>query len=130
MISIVFGWRKPGKMNIGKIFENREEQSVFLKTAVKVDFADKSQKAALNRKGNVLFSSGDIEGARRIFLTTGYSDGLARVGDRYRSQGRLLDALRMYWIAPDRHKAAPIIMQLAGVIQKMLEEGGDDVEYT
>ena len=115
-------------MNIGKIFESVEEQSVFLKTAVKVDFADKSQKVALNRKGNVLFSNGDIEGARRIFLTTGYSDGITRVGDHYRSKGRLLDALRMYWIAPDRKKAEPIIMQLSAVIQNLIQGEGEQTQ--
>ena len=37
------------------------------------------QKVALNRKGNELFNSGKIEQAKRIFITTGYSDGLTRV---------------------------------------------------
>ena len=111
-------------MNHQSIFEKFNDENVFIKTTVKPAI-DGTQKVALNRKGNVLYNSGDIEGARRIFQTTGYSDGLVRIGDHYKSEGRALDALRMYWIAPDRNKAEPIIAQLSVVIKKMLnnEEG-------
>jgi hypothetical protein len=111
-------------MDYKKVFEKFEEQKVFIKTT-KVPPMDGSQKAALNRKGNVLYNSGDIEGARRIFLTTGYSDGLSRIGDYYKSQGRLLDALRMYWIAPDKTKTDPIIMQLSVLLQDLIHEEED-----
>ena len=115
-------------MDYKKIFDKFEDQNVFIKTTVP-PAVDSSQKAALNRKGNILFNSGDIEGARRIFMTTGYSDGLSRVGDYYKSQNRLIEALRMYWIAPDRTKYEPIIMQLAGLVQNIIhdEEGSFDV---
>jgi hypothetical protein len=111
-------------MDYKKIFEKVSDQNVFIKTVDKPPI-DGSQKAALNRKGNVLYNSGDIEGARRIFLTTGYSDGLVRVGDYYRSQGKDLDALRMYWIAPDHNKAEPIIMRLSEIIQYLIHEEED-----
>ena len=110
-------------MDYKNIFEKVKDEAVFIKTTKK-PAVDGAQKAALNRKGNVLYNSGDIEGARRIFLTTGYSDGLVRVGDYYKSQGRPLDALRMYWIAPDRRKADPIIMQLSLIIQNMIHDEG------
>jgi len=103
------------KSVIGKI----NGHDTFIKTTVKPAI-DGSSKAALNRKGNILFNSGDIEGARRVFLTTGYSDGLTRIGDYYSSRGLALDALRMYWIAPDRKKAEPIIMQLSSIIHDLL----------
>jgi len=108
-------------MDYKKIFEKFEDDSGFIKTTVPPS-VDSTQKVALNRKGNVLFNSGDIEGARRIFQTTGYSDGLSRVGDYYKSQNRLLEALQMYWIAPDRTKCDPLIMQLAGVVQQLTHE--------
>jgi hypothetical protein len=111
-------------MDYKKIFEKVSDQTVFIKTVDK-PVIDGSQKAALNRKGNVLYNSGDIEGARRIFLTTGYSDGLVRIGDYYRSKGRELDALRMYWIAPDHNKAKPIIMRLSEIIQYLVHEEED-----
>ena len=53
------------------------------------------QKVILNRKGNVLFNEGNIEGARRIFITTGYSDGLTRVADKYSEKKQYLKALRI-----------------------------------
>ena len=114
-------------MNIKSVFEKVEDQNYFIKTTIK-PVIDATQKATLNRKGNVLYNSGDVEGARRIFQTTGYSDGLVRIGDFYRSKGRPLDALRMYWIAPDRKKAEPIIVQISAVIQNMLQDEGESHE--
>jgi len=110
-------------MDYKSVFEKVQGQNTFIKTTARVAI-DGNQKAALNRKGNVLFNSGDIEGARRIFITTGYSDGLVRIGDHYKSKGKQLDALRMYWIAPDRKKAEPIIAQLSAVIQNMIHNEG------
>ena len=67
-------------MDYKRIFEKAEGQNTFIKTTLKPGI-DGTQKVILNRKGNVLFNSGDIEGARRIFMTTGYTDGLVRIGD-------------------------------------------------
>ena len=106
-------------MDYKNFFEKIQGENTFIKATVK-PVIDNAQKAALNRKGNFLFNSGNIEAARRVFLTTGYSDGLVRIGDYYNSKGRPLDALRMYWIAPDRNKAEPIIMQLSAVIQDLI----------
>jgi hypothetical protein len=110
------------KMNYKKAFENKEGESIFLKNTAPGSVLDSADKVALNRKGNKLFNSGDIESARRIYLTTGYSDGLIRVGDHYKSQGRIMDALRMYWIAPDKNKADSIITQLSEIIQNLLKD--------
>jgi len=115
-------------MDYKKIFEKFEGKSIFVKTTVPPS-VEGSDKAALNRKGNMLFNSGDIEGARRIFMTTGYSDGLSRVGDYYKSRNRLIEALRMYRIAPDRSKAEPLIEQLAGIIKVLIESGEEPAEY-
>jgi hypothetical protein len=105
-------------MDYKKIFEKFDDQG-FIKTTAKHPI-DGNQKAALNRRGNMLFNSGDVEGARRIFLTTGYSDGISRVGDYYKSQGKPLEALKMYWIAPDRTKADPLIVQLSEIISQLI----------
>lgn len=112
-------------MNYKKVFDKFEDQNVFIKTTTPVESA---QKAALNRKGNMLFNEGKIEEARRIFMTTGYSDGLSRIGDYYKSKNRLVEALRMYWMAPDKTKSEPIMMQLACVLQNLIheKEGPDD----
>jgi hypothetical protein len=108
-------------MNKKDVFDRFSGQEAFIKTTRPL-LLESSQKAALNRKGNMLYNAGDIEGARRIFITTGYSDGLVRVGDFYKSQGRDLDALRMYWIAPDRKKCEPILEKLSGLIRTLINE--------
>ena len=107
--------------NIKKYFEKFDDSNVFIKKTVPQSI-NSSGKSVLNRKGNVLFNTGDIEGARRIFMTTGYSDGLCRVGDFYKSQNRFIEALRMYWIAPDRTKAEPLINRLAEITRKLLSD--------
>jgi tetratricopeptide (TPR) repeat protein len=112
-------------MDYKKAFERFKEQNVFVKTTAP-PLADGAQKVALNRKGNILYNQGDIEGAKRIFLTTGYSDGLSRIGDYYKSKGRILDALRMYWIAPDHTKSELIIEQLSSLIKNFLHEEKED----
>ena len=114
-------------MDYKRVFEKHKNQNIFIKATVKPDI-DGSQKAALNRKGNILYNSGDIEGARRIFITTGYSDGLVRIGDYYNAKGKPLDALKMYWIAPDHIKAEPIIMQLSSVIHNLVHDEGETNE--
>jgi hypothetical protein len=101
-----------------------EDQAIFLKTVSKPQI-NREQKVALNRKGNILYNEGNIEGARRIFLTTGYSDGLVRIGDFYLAKGRILDALRMYWIAPDKKKSESIIVKLSEIIKSMIYEKED-----
>ena len=105
-----------------KHFEKHQGPHAFIK--VTSPSIDKSDKASLNRKGNELFNSGDIEGARRVFMTTGYSDGLSRVGDYYKSKNRMIEALKMYWIAPDRKKANPLIIEVAGLLQNLMQEEG------
>jgi hypothetical protein len=111
-------------VDYSKIFERFEKPRGFIKTTAAPSM-DGTTKAVLNRKGNVLFNSGDIEGAKRIFLTTGYSDGISRVGDYYKSRQRPLDALRMYWIAPDRTKADPLIRELSEIIRHFIDEEED-----
>ena len=110
-------------MDIKSVFENVKDENTFIKTAA-IPAIEAGQKAALNRKGNILYNSGNIEDAKRIFLTTGYSDGLVRIGDYYNSKGKNIEALRMYWIAPDRTKADSIIRQLSAVVQNLLSTEG------
>jgi hypothetical protein len=80
------------------------------------------RKVKLNRRGNELFNLGDLEAARRIFQTTGYSDGLIRVGDRYLADKRPLDALKMYRLARDDKRTEKLLDTAARVIQYLLQE--------
>jgi hypothetical protein len=79
------------------------------------------QKTALNRKGNVLFNEGNIEDARRIYITTGYSDGLTRVGDVYLQKKQEFSALKLYLLAHNTRKSEPLIEKLAEVITKSIK---------
>ena len=81
-----------------------------------------AQKAQLNRRGNTLYNSGEIETARRIFQTTGYSDGLMRVGESYLGAGRPVDALKMFKLSHDHVRSAELVERAALAIRKMLEE--------
>ena len=106
--------------------EKFDDQNAFIKVSTPAP-VDGASKAALNRKGNQLYNDGKVEEARRVFMTTGYSDGLSRVGDYYKSKGRPLEALRMYWIAPDKAKAQILIESLSGVLKSLIKE--DTMEF-
>ncbi len=80
------------------------------------------QKVHLNRRGNALFNKGEIETARRIFQTTGYSDGLMRVGESYLGSGRPIDALKMFKLSHDQPRTAELAEKAALAIRKMLDE--------
>ncbi len=80
------------------------------------------QKALLNRKGNILFNEGKYSEATRIFITTGYSDGLTRIGDIYYKQQRCLDALKYYVLAHNMAKAEPLYEKAAQVLSALLRE--------
>ena len=79
------------------------------------------QKAVLNRKGNVLFNEGKYDAACRIFVTTGYSDGLARIGDLYYKQNRILTALKYYLLANNRAKSEAVYEKIANIISILLK---------
>jgi len=113
-----------------KVNEKNAGQEGFIRETIPPPPASMAgpQKAALNRKGNLLLNSGEVETARRIFITTGYSDGLSRIGNYYKSQSRMIDALRMYWMAHDRAQADPVIERLAELVRIFLQEEREERE--
>lgn len=80
------------------------------------------RKVKLLRKGNMLFNEGDIETARKIFITIAYTDGMIRVGDYYYNHNRPLDALRMYKAAPAPEKVDFLITKMAQVVRSWLSD--------
>lgn len=94
----------------------------FLKITKSDAVIDPAQKTALNRKGNQLLNEGKADIAKRIFLTTGYSDGLIRTGNYYKKNNDFLEALKMYHIAPDRYQKDELIEKFASVLQIWLNE--------
>ena len=110
-------------MKYDDLFEKFPDMG-FIKTT-KPKALSAQQKVLLNRKGNELLNRGDSETAKRIFITTGYSDGLIRIGDLYLSRNMPIEALQMYWIAPDRKKSGDLIEKAAAIIQKLVSEEED-----
>lgn len=116
-------------MNRKKLEENfkasLEEQKIpdgFIKvTDNPVKGLTSEQKAIINRKANVMFNNGNIEDARRIFITTGYSDGLTRVGDFYMNKKQSLKALKSYVLAHNNRDAQPIYEDIAKIISTLLD---------
>ena len=100
------------------------QHSGFIKTVnpKKVEITS-TDKVALIRKGNELFNAGKYETAKRIFITTGYSDGLIRMGDYYIKNKNHIDALKMYWMAPAPEQFEQISERTAMIISKWLKDG-------
>lgn len=93
----------------------------FIKTTGdRVGTLTSEQRTLLIRKGNELFNTGRMEQAKRIFLTTGYTDGLIRLGDHYDKNNDPYEALRLYKVAPAPEKAEVIIEKMAGVLRQLL----------
>jgi hypothetical protein len=94
----------------------------FLKTTVeKRDDLNSQQRVQLIRRGNEFFNDGNVDMARKIFLTLGYRDGISRLGDFYYERGEPLEALKMYREADNRVKSDEMIIRMAQVIKKWLE---------
>jgi len=82
------------------------------------------QRVALIRKGNEVFNRGDVALAEKIYRTTRYTAGLARVGDWYVRQNRPLEALDAYRAARCRGKADLLVERMARVVSGWLKEEG------
>ena len=67
-----------------------------------------------------MFNQNDIAGATRIFLTTGYSDGLSRIGDYYANKNEKLKALKFYHLAHNTYKEGILLDKLAEIIRILI----------
>lgn len=113
-----------------KAFDRFSSESLIKTSDAPLSGLERDEKARLNRKGNELFNRGELETARRIFQTTGYSDGLIRVGDKYLETLRPVDALKMYWLAKDEKKKQALVELAVLAIQKLLDEKEEKNERT
>lgn len=111
------------KEDVKKDFNHPHEPGHFIKvTDFPVSGLTSEQKVILNRKGNIFFNQGKILEARRLFITTGYSDGLNRVAEKSMEEGKELDALKLYLLAHNKRNADPLIEKLAGIISSIIKE--------
>lgn len=111
------------------LFERFPENGLIKSADLPTLGVDPDRKVKLNRKGNELFNAGDFEAARRIFQTTGYSDGLIRLGDRYMGERKPLEALKMYRLARDEKRSGAVIATAALVVQSMLRENAEEAAH-
>ena len=109
------------QIDLKKDFANPQEPGHFIKvTDFPVSGLTSEQKVVLNRKGNIFFNQGKILEARRLFITTGYSDGLNRVAAQSMEEGKELHALKLYLLAHNKRDAEPLIEKLANIISTLL----------
>lgn len=80
------------------------------------------QKVLLNRKANALYNEGKFDQAERIYITTGYSDGLTRIGEKYQEKNNFIQALRLYLLAHNKRKSDPLLEKFSSVVSTMLKE--------
>ena len=110
------------KSNLKNQIDSKPEELKFIKTSeLPLEGLSDQQKVALNRRANALLNEGKIEMAKRIFITTGYSDGLTRIGDNYNKENKYLDALKMYLLAHNKRKSEPIIEKISQTVSVMLK---------
>lgn len=108
--------------NLKNQIDSTPEELKFIKTSdLPLEGLSDQQKVALNRRANALLNEGKIEMAKRIFITTGYSDGLTRIGDNYNKENKYLDALKMYLLAHNKRKSEPIIEKMSQTVSVMLK---------
>ena len=107
--------------NFRSAVSSHQSQQGFIKVSDSpLSALDFRQKALLNRKGNELFNCGKIEEASRIFIATGYSDGLTRVGDIFISKNKPLYALKFYILAKNQKKIQPLIEKAAKTLSALI----------
>lgn len=105
-----------------KILTENPSRGGFIKTSDEPNKTlDSQQKAVLNRKANMFFNEGDFLSAQRIYITTGYSDGLSRIAEKYKENNKELDALKFYWLAHNKRGSEPIIEKLAQLITNIIK---------
>ena len=105
------------------VVQSHEIPNGFIKVTDKpIGALSSEQKVALNRKGNELFNRGKIDEACRIFVTTGYSDGLSRIGYVYTEKNESLVALKYYILAKNSRKTEPIYEKLSQIVSLMLKK--------
>lgn len=115
--------RKEKELRFVESLQQKKIADGFIKlTDNPVEGLSSEQKVILNRKANTMFNNGNVEDARRIFITTGYSDGLSRVGNYYMDKNQSLKALKAYYLAHNSRESEPIYEQLAKVISKLISE--------
>ena len=103
--------------------DSKQQDYKFIKTTdLPAKGLSDAQRVALIRKANALFNDGDMAMAERIFVATGYSDGLTRIGDKYAQKNEYMDALKMYLLAHNKRKSEPLVEKIAQTVSLLLTQ--------
>jgi hypothetical protein len=108
-------------MNADDMFRKKPEKGFVVRTTGGPPKIPAEKRAALIRKGNELFNQGNFSVAKRIFLTTGYGDGLIRIGDYHYKRKEFPEAFRMYRLANEKMKSDELIEKMVFVIREWLD---------
>ena len=109
--------------DLKKQIDSKQSDFKFIKTGdLPAKGLSDAQRVALVRKANALFNDGDLAMAERIFIATGYSDGLTRIGDKYAQKNEYMDALKMYLLAHNKRKSEPIVEKIAQTVSLLLSQ--------
>lgn len=109
-------------MKNGKAQIDLLTQKGFLKTGAPSVSLQAEDKAKLNLQGNRLLNQGSVDQAKKIFLTTHYSDGLCRVGDYYREKDDPVTALKFYTLSGRKDRFEPMIESAVQALRAVLKE--------
>ncbi|MBN1413289.1 MAG: hypothetical protein JW969_20780 [Spirochaetales bacterium] len=115
-------------MGISELLKKLPKEGFIKVTRNEQNKVEKGQKAALIRKGNELYNKGQYEMAKKIFLTTNYTDGLIRLGEYYWKKKNPFEAFRMFWLAPFKKKQDAMVEKMAGIIRSWLQDKGEENE--
>lgn len=80
------------------------------------------KRIAMIRKGNEYFNAGQVEPAKKLFMSANYTDGIIRVADYYYERKQPVVALLLYRKAGCLDKVEEIYESIAGVIRSLLNE--------
>lgn len=108
-------------MDVKEALKNIPHDGFIKLASQKIAALTAEQRVGLIRRGNEFFNKGEVEQAKRIFLTTGYSDGITRIGDYYYREKNYLEAFRMYAMAPAPTKKDSMIESMAMVVRHWLK---------
>ncbi len=110
------------KEDLKKQIDSIHEAFGFIKvTDNPVSGLNDQQKVLLNRKANELYNEGKLDMAERLYITTGYSDGLSRIGEKYQEKSEYMKALRMFLLAHNSRRSEAIIERIAALLSEILK---------
>lgn len=109
-------------MKNNKILEELPREGFLKVTDVRNHSLSDHQRVVLMRKGNEFFNNGEIDKAKRVFLTIGYTDGLIRIGEYYYSRNMPFEAYKMFKLAPAPDRVETMIEQMSRVVRNWINE--------